>query len=268
MHPIEHLRYVARAHGADPVEVAMGAADALAGISRDPAAALVAARRLVEHHPTNAPLWSVCAHAVTSMDPYRDVDDLARRIANDATATNLVDALDGASTICMIGWSGHLVDALARRGDIHALVVDSLGDGQDAMRYLSRREVSCELVAPEGLASAAECADATILSALAVGNDSVLCAGGSLALAAVAYSVEQPVWMVASEGTRLPDGLFTAMVAGVRDRPDPWASGFDVVPHALITSVFGPTITSGTADTLARMKACPAADELLRRSVV
>jgi hypothetical protein len=40
------------------------------------------------------------------------------------------------------------------------------------------------------------------------------------------------------------------------------------VPHALITSVFGPSITSGTADTLARMKACPAADELLRRSVV
>jgi hypothetical protein len=168
----------------------------------------------------------------------------------------------------MIGWSGYLVDALARRGDIHALVVDSLGDGQDALRYLSRREVSCELVAPEGLASAAECADATILSALAVGNNSVLCAGGSLALAAVAYCVEQPVWMVASEGTRLPDGLFTAMVAGVRDRPDPWASGFDVVPHALVTSVFGPTITSGTADTLPRMKACPAADELLRRSVV
>ena len=96
----------------------------------------------------------------------------------------------------------------------------------------------------------------------------MLCAGGSLALAAVAYCVEQPVWMVASEGTRLPDGLFTAMVAGVRDRPDPWASGFDVVPHALITSVFGPTITSGTADTLASMKECPAADELLRRSVV
>ena len=268
MHPIEHLRYVARAHGADPVEIAIGAADALASISRDPSAALVSARRLVEHHPTNAPLWSVCAHAVTSMDPYRDVDDLARRITSDATATHLVDALEGASTICMIGWSGHLVDALARRGDIHALVVDSLGDGQDALRYLSRREVSCELVAPEGLASAAECADATILSALAVGNDSVLCAGGSLALAAVAYCVEQPVWMVASEGTRLPTGLFTAMVGGVRDRPDPWASGFDVVPHALVSSVFGPTITSGTADTLARMNACPAADELLRRSVM
>ena len=268
MHPIEHLRYVARAHGADPVEVALGAADALAGVSRDPAAALVSARRLVEHHPTNAPLWSVCAHAVTSMDPYRDVDDLAKRIANDSTATNLVDALEGATTICMVGWSGHLVDALARRGDIHALVVDSLGDGQDALRYLSRREVSCELVAPEGMASAAESADATILSALAVGDESVLCVGGSLALAAVAYCVQQPVWMVASEGTRLPSGLFTAMVNGVRDRPDPWASGFDVVSHALITSVFGPTISSGSADTLARMTTCPAADELLRRSVV
>jgi hypothetical protein len=35
-----------------------------------------------------------------------------------------------------------------------------------------------------------------------------------------------------------------------------------------VSSVFGPTITSGTADTLARMSVCPAADELLRRSVV
>ncbi|CAB4612448.1 unannotated protein [freshwater metagenome] len=268
MHPIEHLRYVARAHGADPLEVALGAADALSGIAHDPAGALVAARRLVEHHPTNAPLWSVCAHAVTSMEPYRDVDDLARKIANDPTATQLVDALDGANTICMVGWSGHLVDALARRGDIHALVIDSSGDGQDALRYLSRHDVSCELVAPEGVAAAAQFADATILSALAIGNDSVLCSGGSMALAAVAYCVEQPVWMIASEATRLPVGLYTAMVAGVNDRPDPWASGFDIVPHALVSSVFAPGISAGQAGALATMKACPNADELLRRSVV
>ena len=268
MHPIEHLRYVARAHGADPLEVALGAADALSGIAHDPAGALVAARRLVEHHPTNAPLWSVCAHAVTSMEPYRDVDDLARKIAHDPTATQLVDALDGANSICMVGWSGHLVDALARRGDIHALVIDSLGDGQDALRYLSRHDVSCELVAPEGMASAVHYADATILSALAVGDESTLCAGGSMALAAVAYCSEQPVWMIAAEATRLPAGLYTAMVAEVHDRPDPWASGFDVVPHVLVSSVFAPGISAGLAQTLTSLQPCPNADELLRRSVV
>ena len=268
MHSFEHLRYVARAHGADPVEVALSAADALAGVAHDPPAALVSARRLVEHHPVNAPLWSVCAHAVTSFDPYHDIDSAARAIANDPTATHLVDALEGASRICMVGWSGHLVDALVRRGDVHTLVLDSQGDGQDALRYLSRHDVSCELVAPEGLASAVEYADAVILSALSVGDDATLCAGGAMPLAAVAYCTEQPVWMVAAQGTRLPRILHHAMESNMRDRPDPWASGVDLVPHVYVTKVFSPFVKAGASAALSQMVACPPADELLRRSVI
>lgn len=268
MHPIEHLRYVARAHGADPVEVALGAADALMGVARDPGATLVSARRLVEHHPSNAPLWSVCATAVTSMEPYAAVDSLAQDISTDPVAGHLADALDDVDTIVMVGWSGHVVDALVRRGHMHVLVVDSLGDGQDALRHLSRRDVSCELVAPEGLASAAEAADATVIAALAVGDEASLCPGGSLAVAAVAYCAERPVWMVASRATRLPRALFDAMVAGLRDRPDPWASGVDLVPHALVGTAFTPTGRDETAHGLGSMTVCPPADELLRRSVV
>ena len=246
----------------------MGAADALAGVASHPAAALVSARRLVEHHPTNAPLWSICAHGVTSMDPWRDIDRIARDISLDETAGHLVDSLADAQSIVMVGWSGHLVDALVRRGDVHALVVDSLGDGQDALRYLSRHDVSCELVAPEGLAFAAINADVTILSAMAVGDNSVLCAGGALALASVAYCSEKPVWMLAPVGTRLPTVLFDHMVNEQCDRPDPWASGVDIVPHAFVSAVFSNEHTKALPGTLAAMKACPEAPELLRRSVV
>jgi hypothetical protein len=205
---------------------------------------------------------------VTSFDPYHDIDSAARAIANDPTATHLVDALEGASRICMVGWSGHLVDALVRRGDVHTLVLDSQGDGQDALRYLSRHDVSCELVAPEGLASAVEYADAVILSALSVGDDATLCAGGAMPLAAVAYCTEQPVWMVAAQGTRLPRILHHAMESGMRDRPDPWASGVDLVPHVYVTSVFSPLVKAGASAALSQMVACPPAEELLRRSVI
>lgn len=268
VHPIEFLRYVARSHGADPVEVAMGAADALAGVTHDPAVMLVAARRLVEHHETNAPLWSLCARAVTALDPRDDIRAVSRALSTDQTATHLAAAFPEDATVCVIGWSGHVVDALVRRGDVHALVVDSLGDGADALRFLSNNDASCELVAPEGIASAVECADVTVVAALAVGPDSTLACGGSLALASVAWCSQRPVWLVSGEGTVLPAQLFDPMVEGVRGRPDPWASGHDVVPHSIVSAVFAPSGGPLSAASLAGLPACPPATEILRRSVV
>ena len=267
VHPIEHLRYVARSHGADPVDVALGAADALAAVARDSAATLVSAKRLVEHHPLNAPLWTVCAHAVTAMDPYAAVDSVAARIANDPTAQHVRDGLVSAPTVCTVGWSGHLVDALVRHGETRALVVDSWGDGQDALRHLSRRDIECELIAPEGMAIAVEHADATVISAIAVGTTHALCAGGSLALASVAYCAHRPVWLVVAEATRLPESMFDPMVEGVRDRPDPWASGVDLVPYELISDVFSPLGAARDASSIGALEACPAAPELLPRNV-
>lgn len=246
----------------------MGAADALSGVTHDPAAMLVSARRLVEHHATNAPLWSLCARAVTAMDPSSDLRAAARSLSTDQTASHLASALPEDATVCVIGWSGHVVDALVRRGDIHALVVDSLGDGGDALRFLSNHDASCELVAPEGLASAVECADVTLVAALAVGPDSSLTCGGSLSLASVAWCTERPVWLVAGEGTALPQQLFDPMVESVRGRPDPWASGHDVVPHSIVSAVILPGGGPVPAADLSRVPVCPPAVEILRRSVV
>ena len=53
----------------------------------------------------------------------------SRALSTDQTASHLAGALPEGATVCVIGWSGHVVDALVRRGDVHALVLDSLGDG-------------------------------------------------------------------------------------------------------------------------------------------
>lgn len=268
VHPIEFLRYVARSRGSDPVELAIGAADALSGVTGDPGALMISARRLVEHHGTNAPLWSMCAHAVTAFDPGPELRARSRALSSDPTASHLADSLPEDATVCTIGWSGHIVDALVRRGDVTALVVDSLGDGQDALRHLSRNDCPCELVAPEGIGAAVESADVTVIHALAVGETDVLACGGSLALASVAWCAQKPVWMVMPEGTRLPPSLFDPMVESVRGRPDPWAAGFDLVPHSIVSAVFSPEGGLLDPGTMQSAAPCPAATELLRRSVI
>jgi hypothetical protein len=250
------------------VELALGAADALAEVTHDPGALMVSARRLLEHHPTNAQLWSVCAHAVTALDPAHELRTRARALREDQTASHLAGALPDGATVCTIGWSGHVVDALVRRGDVRALVIDSLGDGQDALRVLARNDCECELVAPEGIAAAVEAADVTVIHASAVGDTRFLACGGSLALASVAWCVERPVWLVAPEGSRLPGALFDPMVEAVRGRPDPWASGFDLVDHSIVGTVFLPHRGGAGPGVLGAEEPCPPATELLRRSVV
>lgn len=267
MHPIEHLRYVARSHGADPLDVAFSTAEVFRSIVNDPAGLVVAARRVVEHHPLNAQLWWLCAHVLTAMDPRDALGRCLREMQDDDTSAHLADALPDDSTVCLAGWNGHVIDAIARRGDVFALVVDSNGDGADALRYFDRKNVSAELVAPEGLAAAAEHADVTIVGAHACGRTEALAPGVSLAIASVAYCAQKPVWLVAGRGTRLADQLFAAIVAEARHRPDTWATGVDLVPLALCAKVVGPDGLV-EADVASLSSECPHAPELLRRSVV
>ena len=267
MHPIEHLRYVARVHGADPVEVALEAAEGLVHMVRDPAGAVVSARRMMEHHPENAPLWWVCAHAVTSMDPRTALRECARALSTDATSTVLQSELPADSTVCMVGWSGHVVDALVRRGDVRALVVDSLGEGQDALRVFARRGVEAELVAPEGIAAAVRSSDITLVTSKSTSRDGVLCAGGALPLLALSRLFDTPAWLVSSVGVHLAPSMWRAMVDDLCDRPDPWAAGHDVLEWSHVTRVVDATGIVDVARHLTSVS-CPDAPELLRRSAI
>ncbi|MGH9208547.1 MAG: hypothetical protein ACRD1G_18670, partial [Acidimicrobiales bacterium] len=64
MHPIERLRYVARADGAGPSALVRAAAGALAGFSGEPVALVTACRRLVDRHPAVGPMWWLAARVM------------------------------------------------------------------------------------------------------------------------------------------------------------------------------------------------------------
>ena len=83
MHPIEHLRYVARARGADPVSLVRETAAALSGLGHEPAGIVLAARRIVQRHPTCGPLWWLCSHVLGALDPFVAMGDCEEEIKND-----------------------------------------------------------------------------------------------------------------------------------------------------------------------------------------
>ena len=86
MHPIEHLRYVARAAGADPALVASEAAAALAQMAAlDPAGLVPACRRLVERHLTAGPVWWLSARILGADDQRAAAREAAALLDRDPT---------------------------------------------------------------------------------------------------------------------------------------------------------------------------------------
>ncbi len=93
MHPIERLRYVARASGADQGMLVRETAHALAAFADDPPGLVAACRRIVDRHPTSAPLWWLCARVLTSPDGQREAWQAVEDIEDDPTAGELAHAL-------------------------------------------------------------------------------------------------------------------------------------------------------------------------------
>lgn len=267
MHPIERLRYVAHATGADPATLVCETAMALRDLRIEPAGLVLACRRIIERHPIVGPLWWLCAQLLSSPEPFDLAEQLATRIAQDPIATHLADALPTDSTLCIVGWSYTAMRAVVQRGDCRVLVVDSHGDGQSAVNALERADVVVEYVALESAAGAIMTADVVVIEALACGPGEVLCVGGSHGVASIAYYASRPAWLVAGIGTRLPDVMWSAMKERTFCGREAWEVSTDVVPVELFATVVGPTGTT-TASPGAFAAECVPMPELLRRSAM
>ena len=102
---MEVLRWVADLSGADPADLVAESASAMRGLSHDPAALVLVARRLVDHHPTCGPLWTMCARAMTSADPSASLSESARAAARDgahARADELLETRDAARPAVLV----------------------------------------------------------------------------------------------------------------------------------------------------------------------
>ncbi len=263
MHPIERLRYVARASGVDPGMLVQEVAGALAGFASDPAALVTACRRMVDRHPASAPVWWLCARMLCAGDPRREAWKAVEEMDADPTATELAHALPESSTICVLGWPERVGVALGRRGDVEVLVVDTLNEGSGFVRALERVDVEAIDVPLAGLGAAVADADLLVLDALAVSPSHCLAVAGSRAAAAVARHADVPVWTVAGAGRLLPARLWDALAARLEHRGEPWELDEDTVPLDLVDRMVGPVGPEPVVEGLRRTD-CPIAPELLR----
>lgn len=277
VHPIEHLRYVARAHGVDPAALVEETAHALGSLRFDPSGIVVACRRIVQRHPFTGALWWLCANVSTSAEPFDAVWELAETVRNDRTGAELGAALPDDAVVVTIGAPPIVGDGLIRRGDVRVLVHDVDHTATQFLRRLERHDVDCVPLDAGAAGAATRIADVVLIEALAVDADRVVVPMGSSTIAAAARSWGTAVWLVAGVGRRLPTTMLDAMVAklddltdseGGRDpgdRYDPWDLDVEIVPTSLVTDVVGPygRLPMGPPAVKAE---CPMAYELLTTS--
>jgi hypothetical protein len=265
MHPIEHLRYIARATGADPGLIAREAADSLVEIARgQPAGLLPACRRLIDRHVAAGPVWWLSARMLREADPAVAGRRAADELDADATSSVLADLLDDGATAVVVGWPDIAAEALRRRGDVEVLAVEWSGEAEQLARRLRSRGSSVSVVPESGAATAAAVADAVVLEATAAGPAGILALPGSLAVAAVAARRQVPVVAVAGVGRVLPAELWDALLERLdASGVEPWERNVEVVPADLLSAVAGPEKVAAAPEGLGA-STCPAAPELFR----
>ncbi len=266
MHPIERLRYVARATGYPQSMVVGEAARALASFTSDPQGLVTACRRLVSRQPGSAPLVWLCARVLTAGDPRAEIRDALDELEGDPTAGELAHAIPEDATVLVVGWPELASEALPRRGDVEVLVVDVLNEGTGLVQRLLRSDVDAVDVPLAGLGAAAAEADLVVLEAGAVGPSEFLAVSGSRAAAAVARHRGTPVWLVAGVGRLLPERMWQPVRDSVLT-DETWDADDEAVPLDLVDRIVGPVGPLEVTDALRRID-CPIAPELFKGNIL
>jgi hypothetical protein len=267
VHPIEHLRFVARADHVPDAALAREAADALASFTWDRPGLVMACRRLVSRQPASAPLVWLAARVVAAVEPDRAIDEALAALAGDRSAHRLVDALPAEATVTLLDRAGEVVPALGRRGDLAVRVV-ATGDEADGVAWrLGDAGLQVVEVPARGLGAAAATSGAVVLEARGVGPDAVLAASGSLALAATAHQAGVPVWLLCGVGRVLPAEMWAPFARRALPDPTDLGGGLELVPLGLVDHVVGPGGPAAPAEAAAGTD-CPVLPELFRGDVI
>ncbi|MEX1217869.1 MAG: hypothetical protein WEA11_05045 [Acidimicrobiales bacterium] len=266
MHPVERLRYVARATGYPQSVIVAETARALASYASDPQGLVTACRRVVQRQPGSAPLVWLCARLLCAGDPYAEIRTALEELENDTTSVELAHSLPEDATVVVLGWPELIGAALPRRGDIEVLVVDVLQEGGGLVMQLVEADVNAVDVPLAGLGSAVADADLVLLEASAVAPSEFLGIAGSLAAASVAQARQIPVWAVAGVGRFLPQRMWEPVRARIIP-DDPWEGEDEAVPLSMIDKIVGPTGPLAVVDALRRTD-CPVATELFKGDII
>lgn len=263
MHPIERLRYVARADGAGVGDLVEAAARALAGLEDDQPGLVTGCRQMVDRHPTIGPLWWLTSRMLCAGDSRKEAWEVVEALDADRTPRELADALPEDAIVLVLGWPELTARALHQRGDLRPRIVDALGEGAALADALLEVGVAATDVPETGVGAAAGDVDVVLLEALSVGPGGAVAVAGSRAAAAVAHHSGRQVWVVAGEGRLLPARLWDALLSRLDAQGDPWDAAEEVVPLDLVDAVVGPYGRLGVEDALLQTD-CPIAPELFK----
>ncbi len=263
MHPIERLRYVARAGEDSPSLLVRESAGALASFSREPAALVTACRRLVDRQPHSAPVWWLAARVLHAPEPAREAWDAADEIDEDPTPGHVADALPEEATVAILGWPELTATALFRRADVEVFVVDANRQGHSLVRFFERSDIEATLVEERGVGSLAAFVDVLIIEAIAFGGEFVAAVPGALAAATVGHRSGKTVIAVVGRGRTLPGRMWDAYSTRLDDSADPWEAELELVPADLFTVFIGED-GPATANEILQNANCPLAPELFK----
>jgi hypothetical protein len=266
MHPIERLRYVARASGAPQSVLVQETAAALASFGSDPQGLVTACRRIVSRQPTSGPLLWLAARVLTAGDPANEIWVAAGEVQADRTAAELAASLPEDVLVTVLGWPDEIGEALPRRGDIEVLAVDTRGEASGFVSRLWQVDLEATDVPQQGLGAAVASSGLLLLESPAVGPEEFLAVSGSRAAAAVARHAGIPVWLVGGVGRLLPGRMWDGLRARVERGDEPWDADDEMVPLDLVDRIVGPRGPEPVEEALRRTD-CPVAPELFRGNV-
>ncbi|MDZ4826232.1 MAG: hypothetical protein SGJ13_07170 [Actinomycetota bacterium] len=253
--PAERLRAIARRSVSDD-DLAIEAADALAGFAVEPAHLVVACRRVLAHRRRHGTLWWLCARILAAPDPVAAAREATAMLGADRTASRIaatLPLLDEDEVVAVVGWPPAVDEALAERQDVAAVSVRVDGvDPTSAQRY-RRSERAVRIV--DQWDPILERIRVLFVAADAVGPDHAVVPEGTGAVVDAFGRVARETWLVGGVGRVLPGRLFEALAVAA---PDAEMLSLQRVDRLAGTrGVEPPTEAAKRAD-------CPVAPELLR----
>jgi hypothetical protein len=264
MHPIERLRWIARAEDEPAASLGSEAAWTLGELARDePTALLTASRRLLDRHPSCGPLWWVCARLACADDVLEVARRAAAELCSDTTPDRIAAALRASFTASdVVALTVPVELSPAALGASKPYPIRVLGTPWSLRRDM--RALSQVASDVTGWSSGEEDdalygASVLLVEALAAGPRGALVdSAGSRAIQA-ALDATIPVWIVVGAGRALPSRLFEAAAERSIDSAEEVA--LDVFALAV-----GPDLTGDPGAVVAQVT-CPAGPELLRRPI-
>jgi hypothetical protein len=285
MHPIERLRWIARADDEPAASLASEAAWTLGELARqEPTALLTACRRLLDRHPACGPLWWVSCRLMAADDAWDVARRAAAELCSDSTPDRVAAALRQSFTatdVVVLSVPVELsAQALQTAKPYPIRLVASPWEIRRAMGQLAAAgdsEITGWASGEE--ADALDGAQILLVEALAAGPSGVLVDPVTTPAVEAARAAGVPVWVIVGVGRALPGRLFEAIVDIVKpgsgdsgdsgDPEPPGKAGADRLADLLRLDVFdlaiGPELTTDAASVVAEVT-CPPGLELLRRS--